>query len=70
MKHINFTIELSDELGIKVVSITHNDTGLKTDSELVKTVAFNLLKSFIVNKDDVLLQDLLREANIPYPMDM
>lgn len=65
MKHIQISIDLSDELGIKSASINYNDTGLKSDSELVIKVAYTLLQSFSANKDDVLLQDLLREVNIP-----
>lgn len=64
MKHIQISIDLTDELGIKSASVNYNDTGLKSDSELVIKVAYALLQSFSVNKDEVLLQDLLRDVNI------
>ncbi|MEN6624541.1 MAG: hypothetical protein ABFD50_23715 [Smithella sp.] len=65
MKHIFLSIELSDELGIKSVTLSHNDTGLKSDSELVKMVAYALLKAYTANKEDVMIQDLLNEVGIP-----
>lgn len=66
MKHIILSIELSDELGIKSVTLTHNDTGLKSDSELIKQVAYTILRSYSANKEDVIIQDLLNEVGIKH----
>lgn len=66
MKHIKLTIGLTDELGIKSVTIDYNDTELKSNSELVQRVAFTLLKAYSLNKDDMKLQDLLNELNIKF----
>lgn len=66
MKHIKLTIGLTDDLGIKSCAIDYNDTGLQSNSELVKKVAFTLLRSYSMNKEDTALQDLLNELNIKW----
>lgn len=64
MKLISLDIVLSDELGIKGVTISYNDTGLPNDSKLIEIVAFTLLKSLNLNKESVAVQDLLNELGI------
>lgn len=62
--YIQFGVHLNERLGIKAVTIDHNTTDLPSDSELIKRVAFTLLKSIHLNKEDVMLQDLLNELDI------
>lgn len=62
--YIQFGVHLNERLGIKAVTIDHNTTDLPSDSELIKRVAFTLLKSIQLNKEDVMLQDLLNELDI------
>jgi hypothetical protein len=57
--YIQFGIHLNSRLGIKSVTIDHNDTDLASDSDLVRRVSFTLLRSIELNKDDIMLQDLL-----------
>ena len=64
MKYINLGITLTDELGIKSVVIYANDTELESDSGLIKLLAYALLKSMVLNKDDLELQDLLSKYGI------
>lgn len=62
--YIQFGVHLNERLGIKAITIDHNTTDLPSDSELIKRVAFTLLKSIHLNKEDVMLQDLLNELDI------
>lgn len=64
MKYIQLGIHLTDELGIKSVTIDHNDTSLPSDSDLIKRVSMTVLKSLILNKEDVIVQDLINELGI------
>jgi len=64
LKHVQLTISLSEDLEMKTVSIDYNDTGLPDNSELVKKIAYTLLKSLSINKDDIKVQDLLNELGI------
>lgn len=64
LHYIEFGINLNEGLGITSVSINYNTTNLPSNSELVKKVAFTLLKSIYSNKEDLMLQDLLNELDI------
>lgn len=64
MKAIELHITLNDQLGITGVIINYNDTGLPSDSNLIKLTAVALLKALRTNADDVAVQDLLNELNI------
>lgn len=63
-KYIQLGIHLNDELGIKAVTFDNNDTGLANDSELLKNVAFAIMKAVAINKESVKVQDLLNELDI------
>lgn len=62
--YIQFGIHLNDKLGIQSATIDANTTDLPSNSELIKKVAIGLLKSLHLNKEDVMLQDLLNELDI------
>jgi len=65
MKHyIQLGVHLNEGLVIKAVTIDENTTDIPSDSKLIKRVAFNLLKSIQLNKEDLMLQDLLNELDI------
>jgi hypothetical protein len=63
--YIQIGIFLNEYFGIKKVSIDYNDTGHPSNSELIKAVAAGLLKSIAMNNEDVQVQDLLNEINMP-----
>lgn len=62
--YIEIGIYLDEDYGIKSVTIDHNTTELPSNSELVKRVAFTLLKSLELNKEDMAVNDLLNELDI------
>ena len=64
MKYIQLGIHLTEELGLKSVTIDHNETDLPSDSNLINLVAFALLRSINLNKESVDLQDVLNELGI------
>lgn len=64
MKYIQLGINLTDDLGIRSVVVGINTTDLPSDSHLIEIVAFTLLKSLSLNKDSVMVQDLLNELGI------
>ena len=64
MKLIQLTFELTDELGIKSISYVYNDTDLPSNSETLGSIAIAILKAINLNKDSLLVQDLLNELNI------
>ena len=64
MKYIELGINLTDDLGIASVIINQNDTNLPSDSNLINRVAFTLLKSMHLNKENIDLQDFLNELDI------
>lgn len=64
MKWLQFSFNLTDDLAIKDVVIDWNDTGLPSDSKLIKMVAIALLKSIKLNEDTLAVQDLLNELDI------
>jgi len=64
MKNIQISISLSDDLGIKAIVYNYNDTELPSNSETLGNIAIAILKSLHLNKDDLLIQDLLNELDI------
>lgn len=60
-KHIQ---HLNDDLGLEAASFEHNTTDLQSDSELLKLIGIALLKAVKVNKDDLVIQDLLNELDM------
>ena len=64
MKNIQLSISLSDDLGIKAIVYDYNDTELPSNSETLGNIAIAILKSLHLNKDDLLIQDLLNELDI------
>lgn len=62
--YIEFGVYLNEDLGVTRIEINYNTTDLPSDSVLVKRVCFTLLKSLVLNNQDVILQDLLNELNI------
>lgn len=64
MKYIDLVICMNDDLGIQSCVIDQNDTGLPSDSNLIKKVCITLLRSLSLNKEYVEIQDLLNELNI------
>lgn len=67
MKNIQLSISLSDDLGIKAIVYNYNDTELPSNSETLGNIAIAILKSLHLNKDDLLIQDLLNELDISRP---
>lgn len=65
-KNIILNIKLTDDLGIKSVEITNN-TQLKTDSDLLVNIAYALLKAKSLNKDSLLIQDMLSDVGVTIP---
>jgi hypothetical protein len=55
---------LNEDLGLKSVSIDINTTDLNSDSELIKKLAITVLKALSMNKEDVMVQDLLNDLGI------
>lgn len=66
MKYIELGIFLTDDLGIKSIVIDQNDTGLESDSKLLKKVCIAILESLSLNKQDVEIQDMLNNLNIKH----
>lgn len=66
-QYIQLGIHLSEDLGLQSVTIDFNSTELDSDSDLVKRVAITLLKSMILNKEDVQIQDILNKYDISKP---
>lgn len=64
MRFIQLTVTMDDEYVLKYVSVDLNTTDLPSDSKLVKQIAIAILKSLKLNKDDIMIQDLLNELNI------
>lgn len=67
MKNIQLSISLSDDLGLKAIVYDYNDTELPSNSETLGNIAIAILKSLHLNKDDLLIQDLLNELDISRP---
>ena len=61
MKHYTIHIALTDELVIKKLNLIENTTGLPNDVQTLEDVCTALLKSIIVNKEDLITQDLMAE---------
>ena len=64
MKMIILTFELTDDLGIKSIAYDYNDTELPSNSESLGKIAMAIIKSISLNKDSLIVQDLLNELNI------
>ena len=62
--YIQLGVHLTGSLGMKSVTIDCNTTSLPSDSELIKKVAFTMLRALQLNKEDLALQDLLNELDI------
>lgn len=64
MPHISLTFFFNDDLALKSVVFTDNDTQLDSDSKLLYQIAKTLIKAIALNQDSVIVQDLLNELNI------
>lgn len=60
---ITLSLNLNSELGLTSVIIGTNTTSLPNDSELLKKVSIAILRALDLNKEDILVQDLLSELN-------
>lgn len=61
---ISLAVHLNEDLGITSVTISNNTTGLPSDSTLIKLVAVTLLESIRLNKDELVVSDLLSELGM------
>lgn len=66
MKCIEISIFLTDDLRLKSIAIDKNDTGLESDSKLLKKVCISILQSISLNKQDIEIQDILNNLNIKH----
>jgi len=64
MKAIQLMFIIGDDLGLKSVTFQYNDSGLPDNSTTLKTLSIAVLKSLKMNKDSVIVQDLLNELDI------
>lgn len=64
MKHIQITVGLTDDLGVKSITFDYNDTHLPCDSKLIELLSFAMLTSCRTNKESMGVQDLLNETGI------
>jgi hypothetical protein len=64
MKWIQLNLLFNDDLGLKSVDITHNDTHIESNHHLLQQVAWCLLKSLSINKDDLDFKEELFKLGI------
>lgn len=64
MKTIQLTFNLSEDLAMKSIIYSYNDTDLPSNSETLGNIAIAMLRSLNLNKDDLIVQDLLIELDI------
>lgn len=64
MKHIQFTVKLTDEYKIRSVAINSNDTGLPSDHTLIEQVSVELFKTIHYNKQCMEFRDMLLGSGI------
>lgn len=64
MPTIQLMINLTDELGIKSIVFSYNDTRLPNNSETLGLIAAAMLKSLSLNNESLLVQDFLNELDI------
>jgi hypothetical protein len=64
MKTIQLTFNLSEDLAMKSIVYSYNDTDLPSNSETLGNIAIAMLRSLNLNKDDLIVQDLLIELDI------
>lgn len=62
--YIQLGLHLTEDLGLKSVTIDQNTTELESDSVLLKNVAVCILKAISLNSKDISLQDLLNRNDI------
>lgn len=65
--YIQLDFDLTEDLGVRSVGIAYNDTGMPSDSILIKRIAIATLKALSMNSEDVQLQDILNGLNITKP---
>ena len=63
-KFIQLTFGLTDDLGIKSIAYDINETELPSNGETLGMIAMGMIKALHLNKDSVLVQDLLNELDI------
>jgi len=63
-KIIQLTFVLTDDLGIKSIAYDVNDTELPSNGQTLGMIAMAMIKALHLNKDSVLVQDLLNELDI------
>ena len=64
MKHIQLRFVIGNDYSLKSVIFDYNDSGLPSDSALLKNLAMAMLKSLVKNKESIAVQDLLNELDI------
>ena len=62
--YIQIGLHLNEDLGLEAATFEHNTTHLQSDSDLLKLIGIALLKAVSINKDDLVVQDLLDELDI------
>lgn len=64
---IQLMFDIKDDMGLKSITFQYNDTPLPENSETLKSLAITILKSLKLNRDSVMVQDLLNELDIKLP---
>jgi hypothetical protein len=67
MKIVILEVYIDDDFSIDSVIISHNDTGLPTNSKLLHGIVEALLSSINNNKDELDLYDELNDIGIGKP---
>lgn len=63
-KTLVIQFNFNEDLGLASLQIIHNDTGLDSDSLLIKHLGVCLIKSVNENQESLVLQDLLNATGI------
>lgn len=64
MKSVQLTFVIRDDNALHSVVFDNNDTGIPSDSNLLRNLAITLLKSIALNKEDCEIQDVLNQYDI------
>jgi len=64
MKSIQLSLSITEDLTLKGVTISYNDTGLESNSELIKILGAAIVRAIDLNSDECEIQDMLNNNNI------
>jgi len=64
MKTIELKLSITEDLTLKQIIVSYNDTGLENDPELLRMIGSTIVRAVDTNREECEIQYMLNKLNI------